>query len=242
MHPVIDGEEIANRLLLALPETALVALRPHCTAEDLSSGQVLHQPRDTIERVYFINRGLISIIKTMRDGRTVEVNVRGIEGVTAPEVIFGLDNAILECMVQVPGRALAIPTQALRLAMGRHPALDKLLQRYVGLSTEQLAQTSACNRLHSLEQRICRWLLVAQDSARTDSFSLTHEFLSMMLGAQRPHLTVTLGLLQRAGLLRYGRGRVTIVDRAGLEATSCECYAEIEAETARLFRLAPPSA
>jgi CRP-like cAMP-binding protein len=240
MIPTIDGEEIANRLMLALPSAALKALQPHITRQDFKRGRVLYRPGDHVETVYFINRGMVSVVKTMLDGRTVEVNTRGIEGLTAPEVLSGFEDAILECLVQVPGTAFAIPTRQLRDIMAVQPALDGLVRRYISLSTEQMAQTAACNRLHSLEQRVCRWFLTALDSARAESFSLTQEFLAMILGTQRPHLTAAIGLLQRANFIRYGRGRVTILDRDGLEATACECYATIEAEIERLFRPAHP--
>lgn len=232
----VRDEEIANRLLLSLPPETLDAILPHFKRVELHPKQSIYRPGSPVHSIYFVDRGLISLVKTMRDGRTVEVNTRGIDALTTPEALFGLNTAILECMVQVPGSALTVPVRMLKESMADHPALTVLVQRYIHLSTDELAQTAACNRLHSLEERCCRWLLIAHDSARADHFPLTHQFLATMLGVQRPHVSATAALLQRAGLIRYNHGHVTVTDRVGLEETACECYAEIEAEFAHLFR------
>jgi CRP-like cAMP-binding protein len=156
--------------------------------------------------------------------------VVGIEGVTGVGVLFGVDTAVLETVVQIPGAAYRIGRAVAREAIAGSEALRGLLQRYAHFVIGQLAQTAACNRLHSLEERCCRWLLIAHDSARSDDFLLTHEFLAMMLGAQRPGVSLAASILQRAGLIRYTRGHVTIVDRPGLEAAACECYGAMRAQ------------
>ncbi len=217
-------EEIANRILLALPPSALKLVLPHLKHVEFKRGDIVYRPGDLVKDVYFINRGLLSLVKTMRDGRTVEVSTRGIEGVSAPAALFGVDTTILECVVQIPASAFAIHANALRRAMAKSHTLNALFQGYAHLAVDQLAQTAACNRLHSLEERCCRWLLIAHDSARSDTFPLTHEFLAMMLGVRRAGVSITTGILQKAGFIRYARGRVTITDRAGLKANACECY------------------
>lgn len=176
----------------------------------------------------------------MQDGRTVEIGVVGTEGLTAAHAIFGIDTAILESVVQVPGSAHRISAKILRREAARSEPLRNLLQRYAHFAVSAIAQTAACNRLHSLEQRCCRWLLIAHDSARAATFSLTHEFLAMMLGVQRAGVSLTANALQKAGLIRYARGQVTVADRLGLEAVACECYATISEQVHRF--LAPSRA
>jgi CRP-like cAMP-binding protein len=235
MPQFVGDEEIANRILLALPPSALKLVLPHLKHVDFKRGDIVYRPGDVVRNIYFINRGLLSLVKTMRDGRTVEVSTRGIEGVSAPAALFGIDTTILECVVQIPASAFAIHANALRRALAKSHALNALFQGYAHLAVDQLAQTAACNRLHSLEERCCRWLLVAHDSARSDTFLLTHEFLAMMLGVQRAGVSITAGILQKAGFIHYARGLVTITDRGGLEATSCECYEIIRRQIDRLF-------
>lgn len=207
---------------------------------DLQRGRVLYRPGEVIRQVYFVNRGVVSLVQAMRDGRAVEVGTIAIEGVTTPEVLFGIDAALFQSVVQVPGTAFAIDRNSLQNAMKKSQVLNELLQGYVHVAAHQIGQTAACNRLHQLDERCCRWLLVAHDGARSDNFLLTHEFLAMMLGVQRAGVTVTAGMLQRQGLIRYSRGRITIIDRAGLEASSCECYEVIRDQFERLFSRRKP--
>lgn len=235
MPQLVDNEQIANRILLTLPPTALKQLLPHFKHVGFPHGDIVYRPGDVVTNVYFINRGLLSLVKTMRDGRTVEVNTRGTEGVTAPASLFGFDTTILECVVQIPTSAFSIRATVLRGAMAKNRTLNALIQRYTHLATDQLAQTAACNQLHSLEERCCRRLLIAHDSAHSDTFSLTHEFLAAMLGVRRPQVSIIAGVLQRAGCIRYARGVVTITNRAGLEAKACECYEFIQRQMDRLF-------
>ena len=236
----IRNEQITNRILLALPKAEFKQILPKLRPTDLRLGRVLHRPGDRVRHVYFVNRGIASLVQVMRDGRSVEIGTTGIEGVTSPEALFGIDAAIFQSVVQVPGTALAIDRSSLRSAMEKSPLLNGLLQGYVHVAAHQIGQTAACNRLHSLDERCCRYLLVAHDSARSDTFQLTHEFLAMMLGVQRAGVTITAGVLQRLGLIRYTRGRVTIIDRAGLEASACECYEVIRDQFERLFSLRKP--
>lgn len=231
--PEING--ITNRILLALPASTLQRLKPLLVPMATEKGQILDRVDGPIEYMYFVNRGLVSVIKTMRDGRVVEIGTVGIEGVTDPNALFGVDKAVLEAMVQIPGSAFAIKREHLRREMARYGVLRAMMERYARFAYDQIAQTSACNQLHALEQRCARWLLIAHDSALSDTFPLTHEFLAMMLGVRRVGVTIVANVFKRTGLIDYVRGRVTILDRQGLEKVACECYAERLLELDRLF-------
>jgi len=231
----IRNHEIANRFLLALPQAVLSALLPEMHPVELNRGAVLGRSGEGVKQIWFVNRGLVSLVKTMKDGRTIEVGATGSEGLTTPEALFGDPTAALDSIVQIPGSAFVIARTTLEHIMAQYDALADLLQRYIHVMMERLAQTAACNRLHSLEERCCRWLLIAHDSAHADAFPLTHEFLAMMLGVQRPGVSVAMKILQRAGYVEYSHGKVTIADRGGLEATACECYSTLQRQLDRLF-------
>lgn len=225
-----DEPDIENRFLLALPESCLKRLTPHLERVELTPRDVLLRARMPVEHIFFINKGLASLVKTMRDGRMVEIGAVGRAGAIGIFSLLGIDRLDWESVVQTPGTAFKISRAALQAEMMRNPVLDDLIKRRATLFLSELAQAAACNRLHSLEERCCRWLLITHDSAGTDSFPLTHEFLALMLGVQRSGLSIVAGALQRQGLIRYTRGRVTIVDRAGLENASCECYGTVRAQ------------
>ena len=216
-HPA--SRNIANRILLALPPRTLDELLPSLNWVELARGQIICRAGTPVEHVYFVNRGLTSLIRAMRDGRTAEVGAIGIEGIAGLSALFGFDRAILDTIVQIPGEAFRIRETSLRDAMSRSKPVQMLLQHYLQWAISQIAQTAACNRLHSLEERCCRWLLIAHDSARSDTFSLRHEFFALMLGVQRSSVSLTAGILRKAGFIDYHAGRMTIVDRAGLEGS-----------------------
>ncbi|HTZ80960.1 MAG TPA: Crp/Fnr family transcriptional regulator [Stellaceae bacterium] len=229
--------QIANRLLLSLSPSTLRRLAPALEPMHMKRGQVIDHVDGPIKHLYFVNRGVVSLVKTMRDGRTVEIEAVGIEGITDPNAMFGaIDTAILESIVQIPGTAFRIDRDVLRRELERDVDLRLMMQRYAHFVINQIIQTAACNRLHSLEERCCRWLLTAHDSAMADSFPLTHEFLAMMLGVQRAGVSIAAKLLHNAGLIRYRRGEVTIADRAGLEEAACECYGVLRDQAMTLFR------
>jgi CRP-like cAMP-binding protein len=225
----------SNRLLSALPVSIQERLARHLEPTELVKDQFIYHPDMPIETSYFLTRGLVALVKTMRDGRTVEIGAIGIEGVTGPDVFFGIPNALLECRVRVPGMAMRIPSELLRREVERSEPVRIMMARFVKAIFSQIAQTAACNRLHSMEQRCCRWLLTAHDSAGSDTFSITHEFLAMLLGVQRSGLTLRIRALQDSALVRGGRGRITILDRTGLLARACECYGVIRAEVDQIF-------
>lgn len=232
--PERDG--INNRLLKSLPPATLDRLRPSLELVNAPNGQVIDHIDRPIDELYFMNRGLVSVVKTMQDGRTVEVGAVGIEGVTDPNSLFGSGDAALETIVQVPGTAFRIKRDVLKREIAKDDALRESLERYTRFAFGQLVQTAACNRLHSMEERCCRWLLIAHDNALSDTFPLTHEFLAMMLGVRRAGISVVASYLKKAGLIEYKRSSMTITDRAGLEDAACECYGFIQGEMKKLYR------
>jgi CRP-like cAMP-binding protein len=177
-----------------------------------------------VEYAYFINGGLVSLVKVMEDGRSVEIAAVGTEGFLGLFAAYGFGRALVDHIVQIPATALRIKRSKLQNEISKHAALRRVMTNYLLLVAEQLAQVSACNRLHSLEQRCCHWLLVAHDNALSDQFKLTQEFLASLLGAQRPSVSTTTNRLQKVGLIRYVHGKISILNRAALEETACECY------------------
>lgn len=229
-------EDIANQILLTVSPPTLRSLSRILKPVELKRGQHVQYANEPVRQLYFVNRGMVSLVKTLADGRTVEVSATGPEGLSAVEVLFGTEtSAILDGIVQVPGSAFVISRDALKKLSDKNAAVRALLQDYLHLSMEKLAQNAACNRLHSLEERCCRWLLIAHDSALESEFPLTHEFLAMMLGVQRPGVTLAMRILQKAGFVRYVRGKVLVTDRLGLEGASCECYAALKAQQTKMF-------
>lgn len=228
-------EDLRNRILLALPAPERKQILKHAVEISLHRGHVFYRPGDKVQTIYFINRGLISLVLEMRDGRAIEVGARGIEGMTNAEVLLDSPKAIFTSIVQIPGTAWAVDIADARRMMERGLGFRAIVHGYFHVAILQIGQTAACNRLHSLEERCCRWLLIAHDSACCDTFPLTHEFLAMMLGAPRSGVSLVSEILRKAGYIDYRRGEVTITDRAGLEATACECYATVRREFDRVL-------
>ena len=167
---------------------------------------------------------MVSHVAPMDNGHSVEVGVVGREGLVGLPALLGAQRATIEAMVQMEGHAWRIRPDELRAAFDRSASLRSLLLRYTQAFHAQVAQTAACNAQHAVDMRLARWLLMMHDRAEQDEFLMTHEFLALMLGAHRPSISVAAAVLQRAGVVRYVRGQITVLDRAGLEAASCECY------------------
>lgn len=227
--------EFSNRILSALPQTTQRRLRPSLETVDIAKGEVIGRFDRSIEHIYFVCRGLVSLVKTMEDGRMVEVGAVGTEGVTDPYALFRARRAILDTVVQIPGTAARIKREALLDEMERDQALREQLRRYSAFSFAQVAQTAACNRLHSLDERCCRWLLIAHDNAHADTLPLTHEFLALMLGVQRAGISIAMSLLRQSGLIEYSRGQVRIENRNGLLTRACECYTNMQKQMQFVF-------
>jgi CRP-like cAMP-binding protein len=213
-----------NRILRALPPDVRDQVVRQSGKIEFKSGHVIYAAGEPVEHIYFINTGLVSLVKSMRDGQCVEVGAVGAEGLIGVFASFGFDHALVDYIVQVPVAALRVSRRRLESEILRQDALQKLVAAYLFLLTNQLAQVSACNRLHLLEQRFCHWLLVAHDNCPSDNFRFTHESLALLLGVQRPSVSTAANALRKRGLIRYSHGRVTILDRGGIEETACECY------------------
>jgi CRP-like cAMP-binding protein len=224
-----------NQILAALPADEYERLLPHLEDFHLILGDVLSRPDEPIEYVYFPHRGTISVISTMEDGSQVEAGIVGNEGLFGLPVVLGTDSAPFQATVQIADGASRMRAGVLREEMGRGGRLQKLLLRYGQAFFVQVAQTAVCNRRHNVDGRLARWLLMCQDRALSDELGLTHEFLSIMLGVRRAGVSVAASKLQAQGLIRYAHGRIHILDRAGLEAFSCECYRVVRREFDRLL-------
>ena len=219
------ADDCENRLLAALPTAERRRLLVHCERVELAFGDPLCEPGDRIRHVYFPTGGFISLISSI-DGRPrLEVGLVGIEGMLGVSLLVGVTDAPLRALVQGAGPALRIETRTFSRALTRSPVLRKLLMRYLYVLMTQLAQMAACTRFHVVEERLARWLLITRDRARSNEFYLTQEFLGYILGVRRVGVTRAAGSLQRRKLIRYSRGRMTILDGRGLERASCECYA-----------------
>jgi CRP-like cAMP-binding protein len=232
---VPSNKKLGNRLLDVLSPTVSARLDSHLEPFELTLGKEIHAPGDTAEFAYFPTSGLISVVATMNDGASVEIGVAGNEGMFSVATILGDETPSQRAMVQLPGKALRVKARRFRREMQADSAMHTMLLRYAMTTLSAVAQTAACNRLHNLEQRCARWLLAAHDRAGGNRFPLTHEFLAMMLGVRRPGVTLAAQTLQSAGLITYYHGIMTVLDRRGLEAASCECYRAIQDDFNRLM-------
>jgi CRP-like cAMP-binding protein len=213
-----------NRLLRALPLAEYARLLPQLTPVRLGLKQVLIEPDAPIQDVYFPRSGVGSMIADAQEGGAVEVGTIGPEGFIGLPVLMGADRMPYRVFVQVEGEGWRLSTDAFRRLVDERPAVRHLLLRFAQTFSDQLSQSVACNRLHTLEERCARWLLMTHDRVHGESVELTHEFLALMLGVRRAGVTVAMGTLQGAQLIRYVRGRVTVLDRPRLEEASCGCY------------------
>ncbi|MBA3670634.1 MAG: Crp/Fnr family transcriptional regulator [Gemmatimonadaceae bacterium] len=235
-----DGSTGSNRLLTILATRAPAehdALLAQLEPLAMKPGDVIFDVDGPIPYVYFPVSCVASLVKQLSDGRKLEVGTTGSEGFVGLPAFLGATSVPIQCFVQVPGSALRLRSEALRAAAASGTELHRILQRYAQYLFDQAAQSLACNRLHQVEQRCVRWLLMTHDRVPGDTFELTQEFLSFMLGVRRASVSEAAEALQVNGLIRYARGRITIVNRAGLEAAGCECYASDRADYERLLPL-----
>lgn len=218
-----------NHILASLPADERARLEPHLGSVALRKDKRIYRLDDPIETVYFPWDGVCSITRAMADGRMVELETVGREGVIGYLAAFGEARARFDVMVQVPGDgAYTLGVEPFRAEMRRQGALYTAVCCYLTFSHGQVATSAACNALHDSVERCARWLLMAHDRVGRPTFDLSHEYLAMMIGVRRPTATLAAGELQQAGLIRYRRGKMEIVDREGLERVSCECYVHVE--------------
>jgi CRP-like cAMP-binding protein len=225
-----------NRLLAAFPAEALARLTPNLALVPLPLQKVLYEPGVESKYVYFPVTGcIVSMLHVTQDGSSAETALVGDEGVVGVALFMGGDTTPGRGVVQSAGHAVQLEAKALQSEFWHNCSLQMLLLRYTQALIAQMAQTAVCNRYHSLEQQLCRWLLRSQDRLPTNHLRMTHELIANMLGVRREGVTQAAGKLQEMGMIRYRRGHITIVDRRGLEACVCECYAEVKKEYRRLL-------
>jgi CRP-like cAMP-binding protein len=223
-----------NNILDALPPEDFARLAPHLDPVNLQHSQILYEMSGHIEHTYFPLNGMISLVNQTHGGGSIEVGLIGREGMAGVSAVLGVDKSPHMTMAQIPGNTLRLNAEALAAEFKRTGALQDLLLRYTHTMIFQLGMIASCNRLHHLEERLARWLLMCADRTGSEELPLTQEFISMMLGTRRAGVTEVAIALQHDGLIRYTRGHITITDREGLEDEACECYKMIRAEFNRL--------
>ena len=219
-----DRSRSANRLLSSLPEIEYQRLEPYLFPTKLSAGKIFYEASDKIETVYFPQTALISLVSTLENGTTTEIGLIGGTGIVGLSVCLGSGYSKHRAIVQVPDSALKISAEVLKQEFDRGGELQRILLRYTETRLDEIAQLAVCNGHHTIEERLARWLLTVQDLIQSDELPLTQEFIGNMLGVRRSGVTITAGILQRAGLISYSRGKIKILDRPRLENTACECY------------------
>ena len=232
---MLQYDRRTNRLLSLLSDHDYERLRPHLSPVVFDYKKSLYEASRAIDQVYFPVDGVASLVITTAEGASAEVGTIGNEGMVGLPICLGDDNAPSSVYVQVPGTALKIDARVFRGELAASPTLNLIMLRYAHAFFNQVAQSAACAHLHMVEQRCCRWLLMTRDRMPTGNFLLTHEFLGMMLGVRRTTVTDVMGSLQKAGLIRYRRGHVTILDHEALQQRACECYDISKAEFDRLL-------
>jgi CRP-like cAMP-binding protein len=225
-----QSSSITNLILASLPASDYKKLSANLEPVNLSMGQMLYETDLKISYVYFPEKAIISLIQTTQQGQSVEVGLVGREGIAGISLISGLTESPYRAIVQIANGAWRMAADAFKEEFNRGEAFHDLILRYVHALMMQVANTAVCNRLHPVEQRLARWLLMSQDRIQINQLRLTHEFIAAMLGVGRVPVTLAAKMLQKAGLIQYRRGEITITDREGLELVSCECYVLSKAE------------
>ena len=222
------GKAVNNILLLSLPDEEYNLLRPHLEPMELPQYDILHEPGEKIDFGYFLNEGMTSVVALSADGRSVEVGIVGREGMVGLPLTVGLLRGSFRAIMQMPGNGSRIRAEVFQEILQCASSLRTELSRFALMHGMQVAQLAACNRLHEIEQRLARWLLMCQDRVDSQLLPLTHEFLAQMLGTGRPSVTLAVGVLEDAGLIENMRGTVKVLNRKALEEAACECYGVIQ--------------
>ena len=219
-----NGNQVHNEILLGLPPKEFELLSAKLEFVRLKVHHLLHEPGDTLKSAYFCNSGLVSILSVFPDGKSVEVGLVGKEGFIGLPLVVGFRTSPTRAIAQIDGSAFRVDGDALVAVLRQCPRLERQLQQFSQVMAMQVTQIAACNRLHEVNERLARWLLMSSDRIGSDSVPLTQELLAQMLGTRRSSVTVAAGMLQKAGLISHTRGSVEIIDRRNLEGASCECY------------------
>jgi len=228
-----------NRLLAALPEDIYTRLRPNLERVPLALGKVIYEANEPLSHVYFPVTAIVSLLYIMENGTSAEIGIVGCDGVVGIAVFMGGDTTPNRAVVQSAGDAIRLELKYFRDEFRRVDELHRLLLLYTQSLLTQMSQTAVCNRLHSVEQQLCRWLLLSHDRLESNELVMTQELIANMLGVRREGVSVAAHRLQDNGLIRYQRGHITIVDRPGLESTVCECYQVVKTECDRLLAYLP---
>jgi len=224
-----------NHLLAALPPAEQEQLYAQLQPVEMPLGKVLYESGDTLRHVYFPTDSIVSLLYVMEDGASAEISVVGNEGLVGVALFMGGETTPSRAIVQSAGSAYRLPGQRLKDEFHRNGAFQVLLLRYTQALLTQMAQTAVCNRHHSVDQQLCRWLLLSLDRLNINQLTMTQELIANMLGVRREGVTEAAGKLQKLGVIRYSRGQITVLDRPALERLSCECYAVVKRETDRLL-------
>lgn len=224
-----------NHILDALPDEERDRLFPYLSLVAMPLGKVLYESGETLKHIYFPTDSIVSLLYVMKDGASAEIAVVGNEGAIGVALFMGGETTPSRAIVQSAGSAFRLEGKRLKAEFGRHGQMLHVLLRYTQSLITQMAQTAVCNRHHSVNQQLCRWLLLSLDRLRSNELKMTQELIANMLGVRREGVTAAAGELQKAGVIRYSRGRITVIDRAKLEQLSCECYSVVKKESDRLL-------
>jgi CRP-like cAMP-binding protein len=222
------GKAISNLILLSLPDKEFNLLRPQLETVELPQHKILQEPGEKIDFAYFLNDGMASLVALSHDGRSVEVGITGKEGMVGMSLTAGMQHEIFRAIMQMAGTGVRVRSEVFQDILPAVPALRSKLGYFGLMHGMQVAQLAACNRLHGIDQRLARWLLMCQDRFDSQLLPLTHDFLAQMLGTGRPSVSLAAGVLENAGLIENLRGSVKILNRKSLEAVACECYGVIQ--------------
>lgn len=239
MNTPTRPELLQNQLLANLPTKIQEQLFPHMKQVDMRLGKVLYESGDTLPLVYFPMDCIVSLIYVMENGASAEISVVGKEGLVGIAVFMGGESTPSRAVVQSAGSGFSLPSQLLRREFNSDSEMRMLLLRYTQALITQMAQTAVCNRHHSIDQQLCRWLLLSLDRLSGNSLVMTQELIANMLGVRREGVTEAAGKLQNLGVIEYRRGKITVLDRTLLEELSCECYNVVKKETDRLYAYDP---
>jgi CRP-like cAMP-binding protein len=223
-----EGNRVGNKILISIPDKEYALIRPHLEFLDMPHHLTLYEPGQPLEFVHFPNTGMVSLVIATEDGKTVEVGEVGREGFAGIQAAVGINRNQVREIVQIAGDGFMVRIGALQRVLQSTPELQRILTRYAVVQGMQFAQTAACNRLHNIEQRLARWLLITQDRVDSPTLAITHDFLATMLGTDRPTVSLAAGILQNKLVIECTRGAVQILSRAKLEKCACECYGVIQ--------------
>ena len=224
-----------NHILDALPDEERERLFPHLSFVSMPLGKVLYESGESLKHIYFPTDSIVSLLYVMKDGASAEIAVVGNEGAIGVALFMGGETTPSRAIVQSAGSAFRLEGKRLKQEFNRHGQMLHVLLRYTQSLITQMAQTAVCNRHHSVNQQLCRWLLLSLDRLRSNELKMTQELIANMLGVRREGVTAAAGELQKAGVIRYSRGKITVLDREKLEQLSCECYSVVKKESDRLL-------